>query len=94
MRDDILLDDAGDLLEDGDEWVEGESDEIDVQLIFLSELGGNREFPYAGFGAWTRLKSRTSEQLFIRDLTVALENDGFDPTIDVSNGLTAPIITV
>lgn len=87
MRDDVILNDNNDIIDDGTEWTEGESSEDDVELIFLSNKGDSREFPFAGFGAQRKLKERTDKISFVRELNVELENDGFiNPVIDLSNG--------
>jgi hypothetical protein len=94
MREDFLLDDNFDIIDLGEEWAEGDSTELDVELIFLTDKGDNREFPFSGFGAERRLKARIDEQKFVRELTIELENDSFSPSIDISNGISQPIIEV
>jgi hypothetical protein len=77
MREDILLDENYDLLEDGDEWLEGESDDLDVELIMLANKGENREFPFIGFGANKKLKGKFDKVKITREIEVELELDGF-----------------
>jgi len=86
MREDILLDENFDLLEDGDEWVEGDSEDTDVQLILLANKGENKEFPFIGFGANKRLKGKLELAKFQREMENELELDGFiKPTITFGN---------
>lgn len=77
MREDILLDQDFDLLEDGDEWVEGDSEDTDVELIMLANKGENREFPFVGFGANKKLKGKFDAVKIAREIEVELELDGF-----------------
>lgn len=83
MRHDVLLDENYDLSEEGDEWVEGESSDTDVELILLTERGENREFPFLGFGAENRVKTKANPVQFAREMQVQLEADGFEPVIEV-----------
>jgi len=76
-RIDILLDNNLDLMEDGDDWAEGECGEIDVELITLATKGDNKEFPFSGFAARERIGARLNKQQFISDYTNELTNDGF-----------------
>ncbi|MOA24163.1 hypothetical protein D3C78_1448320 [compost metagenome] len=78
MRTDFLLDDDFDLIDDGDEWLEGESDQQHVELLVLFEKGQLREFPFVGFGIERRLKSVADPKRFNRELKVELENDGYN----------------
>lgn len=86
MREDILLDENFDLLEEDNEWVEGESEDVDVQLILLANKGENREFPFIGFGANKRLKGKFDKVKFVREMEIELERDGFvKPKITLGN---------
>lgn len=88
MNNDVLLDENYDLAEAGDEWLEGDSDAQDVELLVLLQKGENTEFPFVGFGIERRLKAVADRPRFIRELKVELENDGFtNAQISVSNDL-------
>lgn len=76
-RNDILLDDDFDIVDEGDEWKEGESDDQHMQLIMLYNKGELREFPHVGFGIEQRLRQRTNAQQFLRGAEIELENDGY-----------------
>lgn len=77
LRNDILLDDDFDLVDEGDEWKTGESDEQHVELLILTNPGEIAEFPHVGFGAEKRLRQRTDAQAFLRGIDVVLDNDGY-----------------
>lgn len=77
MRNDVLLNEDYDIIDDGEEWLEGESEDTDVELILLCSKGENREFVAIGFGINNQLKKRIEPQQFYRDMEVELENDGF-----------------
>lgn len=95
MNNDILLDDNHDLVEDGNEWVEGDSDQHDIDLLILLQKGELKQFPFVGFGIERRLKAVADKQKFIRELKVELENDGFkNPVITVNNDLSDFKITI
>ena len=88
MRTDILLNEDFDLVDLGDEWEEGESDEQHVELLVLLQKGELKEFPFVGFGIETKLKGLIDKQKFIRDLKVELENDGYsNPSITVTDDI-------
>lgn len=76
-RTDILLDDEFDIIDKGDEWAEGESDDQHVQLILLTNKGEIREFPHCGFGIEQKLRQRTNAQQFLRGVEIELDNDGY-----------------
>jgi hypothetical protein len=81
MNNDVLLDENYDLAESGDEWVEGDSDQQDVELLVILQKGELTEFPFVGFGIERRLKARVDRQRFIRELKVELQNDGFTSAV-------------
>lgn len=88
MRTDILLNDEFDLIDNGEEWAEGESDEQHVQLLTFLQKGELKEFPFVGFGIQRRLKGVPDKARFIRELKVELENDGYsNPTITVTDDI-------
>ena len=78
-RTDILLDDSFQLIEDAEtfDFVEGESDTQHVQLMLLSEVGENKQYPFAGWGANSRLKKRFDREEILRSLNVELTLDGY-----------------
>jgi hypothetical protein len=77
LRTDILLDADFDIIDEGEEWAEGESDEQHVALLILTNKGEIREFAHVGFGAERRLRQRTDAQEFLRGVDVELDNDGY-----------------
>ena len=77
MRNDILLGDDFDLVDEGDEWKTGVSDEQHVQLLLLTNKGEIREFGHVGFGIERRLRERTDPQRFLRGIDITLDNDGY-----------------
>lgn len=88
MAKDILLDKDGDLLiEDGD-FLIGDSEQQDVELVFLNQKGEFKEHPLLGFGADTYLKKTDNNiEEFVRELELQLEFNGFvNPEIDLSEG--------
>ncbi len=89
MRTDILLnEDTFDLVDLGEEWDEGESDEQHVELLVMLQKGELKEFPFVGFGIETKLKGIINKQKFIRDLKIELENDGYsNPSIIVTEDI-------
>lgn len=87
MAKDILLDDTGDLKIENGDFVIGESDLQNVELIVESFKGEFKEFPNIGFGLLKYLKSDISETEFKRDLKVELEKDNYrNPIVDLSEG--------
>ncbi|CAA0153108.1 hypothetical protein [Tenacibaculum maritimum] len=84
---DLLLDENGDLaIVDGD-FVIGESDQQNVEILLVSNKGEFKEFPLVGFGAINYIKSNVSEIEFKRDLKLQLEYIGYNnPKIDLSEG--------
>lgn len=94
-RIDMLLDDNYDIIDDGEEWVEGESEDTDVELIFLATKGENREFPFCGFEATKKLKKKFDEESEKRALKIELEQDGFmNPIIEFGSSIMDIKITV
>jgi hypothetical protein len=89
MRTDILLDDDFDLIDEGTEWAEGESDEQHVQLLVILGKADIKQYPYACFGANTWLKKRIlNNDQFERALRIELEGDGYPAAeIDLTNGI-------
>jgi hypothetical protein len=85
---DYLTGENGDLLEENDEWVEGDSTEQEVIALLLVNKGELTEFPESGFGFERRIKQRYDVQNFLRELDIELDNDGFtNADIDISNGV-------
>ncbi len=82
-RTDILLDDNFDIIDDGEEWVEGDSDQQHVDLLLLLQKGEIKEFPHMGFGIEGRLNARYDAQSFLRPLEIELESDGYSPEIEL-----------
>jgi hypothetical protein len=78
VRTDVLLDDNLDLIDTGEEWAEGESDEQHVELLVLLPKGAIKQYIYAGFGIKSWLKKRFEVQRFLRQLEVELANDGYE----------------
>lgn len=76
-RTDILLDADFDIVDEGIEWKEGESDEQHVELLLLCNKGEIREFAHVGFGIERKMRQRTGAQEFLRGLDVELDNDGY-----------------
>lgn len=93
-RIDIALDENFDLLEDGDEWLEEESEDTDVQLILLANKGENREFPFCGWGANKKMNGRFDKVKLQREMEVELEMDGFKPNVEIGDTLNDLTITV
>jgi hypothetical protein len=85
---DVLLDDQLDLVEEDNEWKEGESNQANVELIILFNKGELRQFPFLGFGIERRMKQVADRNTFIRDLKVEIERDGYsNPTVTASENL-------
>ncbi|MCT4698087.1 hypothetical protein [Tenacibaculum haliotis] len=92
---DFLLDENGDLAIENGDFVLGETDQQNVELLLFSNKGEFKEFPLVGFGAINYIKSNVSEIEFKRDLKIQLEYIGYDnPIIDLSNGFEALKIEV
>ena len=88
MRTDILLDENYDLIDLGDEWDEGESDQQHIELLMVANKGEFKEFPWIGFGAEKRLKGVFNKKQIVRDVRVELENDGYTQyNLILNNGL-------
>lgn len=79
MRTDLLLDDDFDLKEDTEtfDFVDDVADDQHIMLLLMYEKGENREYPFAGFGMKTRLRSRVQIQKYLRDMEVELSVDGY-----------------
>lgn len=93
---DIALDDDLDLkIVDGD-FVISESDQQNIQLIFLSHKGEFKQWPLLGFGASMFLKQGDFEKNeFLRALKENLAYDGYDDTdINIDNGFDNLIIEI
>lgn len=87
-RTDILLDENYDLIDLGDEWQEGESDQQHVELLMMANKGEFKEFPWIGFGAEKRLKGVFNKKNIVRDVKVELEGDGYvNYKLILDNGL-------
>lgn len=87
-REDVLLDNDFDLIEEGNEWKEGESSETDVELMLYTDQGENAEFPFMGYGIFRRLKARENIVKNKRELEIMMELDGFEnATINMNDGL-------
>lgn len=94
-RTDILLDENFDIIDEGFEWAEGESDDQHVLLLMITEKGENREFPFVGFGVRNRLKGKFEREKFLRELDVELELDGYtDASVQLGSSILDLIITV
>ena len=87
MRTDILLDDNFDLIDNGDEWAEGDSDDQHGVLLTITEKCEFKEFPFVGFGIQRRLKGVADRKRFIRELKVELESDGYENTDLIVNSV-------
>lgn len=88
MRGDVLLNDDFDLIDDGTEWAEGESDQQHVQLLMLLNKGELKEFPFVGYGAVRKINKVLDKQKEVRDIKIELENDGYiNPTLEIGDSL-------
>ncbi|WP_367867900.1 hypothetical protein [Pedobacter sp. WC2423] len=95
MRNDILLNEDFDLVDLGDEWYEGDSDQQHVELLMTLNKGELHEFPFVGFGALRRLHGVFNKQNVTRDIKIELENDGYtNCDVDLENGLGDLKITI
>jgi len=77
-RTDILLTDEFDLQIERGDFVIGRSDQQNVQIIFLAHPGEIKQYPLAGFGASSYLKSTVTKQEFERNLKQQLKYDGYE----------------
>ena len=85
---DYILGDDSDLMEEDNEWVEGDATQQEVIALSFIDKGELTEFPTSGFGITNKLKSRYDRQRFLRDLEIELEGDGFvNPGIDLGDDL-------
>ena len=96
MRTDILLDDDGDLLDDGNgDFATGESSQDEVNSLVISHKGNWKEFPFAGLGISKFLKKRAGASVAVdslptlmRSLKLELDNDGHkNPVVNISADL-------
>lgn len=88
MRNDVLLDENYDLIDQGTEWAEGESDQQHVELLMIVNKGEFKEFPFIGFGASKRLKGVFDRNKVVREIAVEMENDGYpEYNLTLTNGL-------
>ncbi|MDC9722360.1 MAG: hypothetical protein PSN34_06255 [Urechidicola sp.] len=85
MRTDFLLEDNDIKIENGD-FAIGQSDQQNVEQIFIASPGEFKEFPLVGFAAVKYLKGVANKSAFKRNLKVQLQNDGYSPNIDLSKG--------
>ncbi|MFL0134697.1 hypothetical protein, partial [Tenacibaculum maritimum] len=74
---DFLLDEDGDLKIENGDFVIGNCDQQDVEILIVSHKGAFKEFPLVGFGAINYIKREVSKVEFKRDLKVQLEYIGF-----------------
>ncbi len=88
MRQDILLNEANELLIVDGDFVIGQSDQQHVKHIVETFKGEYKAHPLVGFGVINYLKRDDKiESEFRRDLKIQLENDGYnDADIDLSEG--------
>lgn len=96
MRQDVLLDEDGDLLDDGNgDFATGESVDDEVESLVLSSKGNWKEFPMAGFNIIRFINKSaagtpklSSRQKFVADLRQELDMDGLQSaTITVEKDL-------
>lgn len=84
-----------DMVDLGDEWAEGESDQENIEITMLVNKGEIREFPFHGFGIENELKKVADKKVFVRNLTVEIENDGYkNPQIVASDDLADVKVTI
>ncbi|SHK69849.1 hypothetical protein [Epilithonimonas mollis] len=87
MRQDIQIDEAGELIIKNGDFVIDKSDRQHVEHITIANPGEFKEYPNLGFGAINRLKSNGDQMRFKRDLKIQLGFDGYEnPKIDLSGG--------
>lgn len=87
MRQDIQVNESGELLIKNGDFVIDESDRQHVEHIVIANPGEFKETPNLGFGAINKIKSNADKYRFKRDLKIQLGFDGYnDPTIDLSKG--------
>lgn len=87
MRQDIQVDDSGELIIKNGDFVVDESDRQHVEHIVIANPGEYKSAPLIGFGAIKKVKTNTSKIQFKRDLKIQLAYDGYtDPTIDLDSG--------
>lgn len=88
MRQDILLDNTGDLDFHNGDFETGQSDQQHIEHILDTQKGEYKAFPLIGFGIINYLKRTTKiKSDFKRDLKIQLEYDNYqNPIIDLSNG--------
>ena len=77
-RQDFLLDDNFDPICENGDFVTGDSDSQNVQLLLSYNKAELREFPTAGAGLIHWVKKRLSDlRSMRREVSVQLENDGY-----------------
>lgn len=88
MRQDILLDNTGDLDFHNGDFDIGQSDQQHIEHIVEAQKGEYKAFPLVGFGVINYLKKSTRiKSDFKRDLKMQLEYDNYqNPNIDISEG--------
>lgn len=87
MRQDIQVDESGELIIKNGDFVIDESDRQHVEHITIAHPGEYKQHPMIGFGAILKVKSNVNKIQFKRDLKIQLAYDGYtDPTIDLDSG--------
>lgn len=88
MRQDILLDNTGDLDFHNGDFDIGQSDQQHIEHILEAQKGEYKASPLVGFGIVNYLKKSTRiKSDFKRDLKIQLEYDNYqNPNIDLSEG--------
>lgn len=87
MRQDIQVDEAGELIIKNGDFVIDESDRQHVEHIVIASPGEYKKNPTLGFGAINKIKANADDLRFKRDLKIQLGFDGYtDPKIDLSGG--------
>ena len=82
-RKDIMLDDSNELIVKNGDFSIDSSDNQHVGIIFQAVKGEIRPNPSIGFGAKRYLKKIFKKSVFLRNLKVELEKDGYvDPEIN------------
>lgn len=88
MRQDLLVDDFGDITFEKGDFAFGQSDQQHVKDILDFQPGELKEFPMAGFGAINYIKRTITADEFKRDLKIQMNYDGYqNPVIDTTKGI-------
>ncbi|WP_348814061.1 hypothetical protein [Flavobacterium maritimum] len=74
---DFLLDDNGNMLIANGDFVIGDSEAQDVELLIKSSKGAWKEHPLTGVGIAQLIKSKATEVRIKRDINEQLMLDGF-----------------